>query len=140
MEKSTYSEVWNILQQIDKNEIQKIPRDILENINSRRDKEYKCNINLDIPLENQNISEEVTNILCYLNLNYWSTIEEKNQLKQLYEKNEDEFIESVDIDKIFKQRKQEKNQNILPITINQKEKWYIIIVNKIKIFLKKIRG
>lgn len=137
MKKTTYSEIWDILQQIEERE--KIPKEILENIDNRRDKKYKSNINLDIPLENQNISEEATNILCYLNLKYWSTPEENNELKQLYKKNENEFIESVDIDKILEQRRKAKATNILPDIVNEKEKWYISIINKIAIFLKKIR-
>lgn len=138
MNEIAYSEIWDILNQIDEDNRKKIPKKIINNIDNKRDKNFKSNITLTRPLINQKISEKAKSFLCYLNMEYWSDETEKEKLKKIYMHNQEEYYKSVDIDKVFESRKEKLKQNNSILVINDdKEKWYKLILNKIKKLLQR---
>ena len=85
---TSYSEVFEILKMMGKDNVEKIPLNILEKIDNLRDKNYEVKINPEIPLEQQKISRNALSIIAWLNLEYLSTTEEKEVLTQIYKLND----------------------------------------------------
>ena len=87
--RQAYSEVHEFIELLSEEQKQKIPeiqRALFEN---ERDKEYVKNIDISIPLKEQELKEETLAILALLYLQYWcEDEEEKEQLKAIYAKNE----------------------------------------------------
>jgi len=74
-----YSEVYEILQNIDKNMVMKIPKDILLNIKKNKNADYKRHIDWNKKLSEQNLHEETINIIGYINYNFWCDTSEKKE-------------------------------------------------------------
>ena len=74
-----------------------------------KDKEYKKQIDSEIPIKDQNLKSETLAIIAMLNLQYWCEDEqEKERLKKVYAQNEKIYQEALQIkfnpDNIFKNR------------------------------------
>ena len=83
-----YTQVYAVLSFLNDTYIKRIPRQVLDLIEKNRDRNYLFTVNKNIPLEQQNLSEEAIAMLAYLKLNYWcNTKEEKEQLLSLFEEN-----------------------------------------------------
>ena len=108
--RKAYSEVSKILELLGAEYINKIPNEIIENINKEKDNEYIVNINPDIPLEEQNLLQDTISILAMLKLDYWCENEdEKKELLNILNKNEEEYQkemrEKYNPDDLFKNRR-----------------------------------
>lgn len=88
-----YQEVFEILSYMDKKIVMKIPQDILYTINDRRDTNYKTRINKYDIFNEQNITKEAMDLLCYLDYHYWMSSENKKKINEIsikeYIKNEE---------------------------------------------------
>lgn len=138
-----YAEVYEILNVLGKDYINKLPKKFYKYIEEARDKnsivEFDINKN---PLE-QDISEDASYIVTYLNLEYWCTQEEKEKLINEYIKNDEIFYnkmrEKYNPDEIFKKNvllEDENNQNILPTNIKSKDNILKKLIKKIFNILK----
>ena len=56
---------------MEKEYVNKVPKKIKVFFKNERNNEYKCKIDINIPLENQNLQKETLTILAILYLNYW---------------------------------------------------------------------
>ena len=139
-----YNEVYGILLALGNNFINKIPKEIVNNITINLT--YKIEngkkiydipkYDLKISLNIQGVSKETLSIIYYLYYNYWcASDKERNYLQNLIEHNEKK-IEKSKIEKygnvdIFSNKDNQKAQkeNML-ITISQK-KWYKEIFTKL---------
>ena len=63
-----YSEVYEILKYIPMAYLNKIPKDVLNIFKTKRDKNYKVNINPNLPLEDQKLHRKTLILLSVLNL------------------------------------------------------------------------
>lgn len=101
--KEAYSEVYAILNLMSWNSINKIPEEIWENIENKRDKENIIEIN---NIEEYQVSEQANKLLAVLYKNYFATDEEKEIIKAkekiLYQKEQEELREKFNPDSIFK--------------------------------------
>ncbi len=101
--KEAYSEVYAILNLMSWNLIKKIPENIWENIESKRDKQKVIEID---NIENYQASEQANKLLAVLYKNYFATDEEKEVIqakeKTLYEKEQKELHEKYTPDNLFK--------------------------------------
>lgn len=79
-----YEEVYEILNCLDNNIINKIPLEVMHLFNEKRDKNYKSRIKKDDLFNENNIEKETLNILLYLDLNYIASIEDKKTLYDRY--------------------------------------------------------
>ena len=79
-----YSEVYEILQIVDKDLKEKIPSEVILFFKENRDLAYEPYFNKYESLENQRVLNETINVLAFLKLKYWCTTdEEKMFLKRL---------------------------------------------------------
>jgi len=103
--KEAYSEVYAILNLMSWNLIKKIPENIWENIESKRDKQKVIEID---NIENYQASEQANKLLAVLYKNYFATDEEKEVIqakeKILYEKEQEELHEKYNPDNLFKNK------------------------------------
>lgn len=137
-----FSEVKCILDFLPIHYTEKLPKKLLNIINSLYDENFKIKINPNIELKNQNFSEDTKNIIAVLKYNYWcKDDEEKENLARMFKENEDKFQEDLrekyNPDNIFKNRKNDDTEvNNLPVVI-KKENLFIKVLNYIKQFFKK---
>ena len=80
-----YSEIDEFLSLLTKEQINKIPLKLREFFKEEKDKEYKKQIDSEIPIKDQNLKSETLAIIAMLNLQYWCEDEqEKERLKKVY--------------------------------------------------------
>ena len=145
-----YSEVYEILKFIEDEYVNRIPKRIMDFFEVERDKEYKPIINVNIPLDEQNLKRETMVLLAILNYNYWcDSEEEKKEIQKelirnskLKEQEEKELAEMYNPDNIFKKKNEVKelitdnSENMQLIEL--KEQGFIKkLLHKIMSFFKK---
>lgn len=148
--RKAYSEVDQILELIDEEQKNEIPKKLREFFKEEKDKTYEKKIDKNIPIKEQNLKKETLAIIALLNLEYWCKDEnEKNRLKAIYAKNEKEYQEKLkekfnpDVfnNNANKSEKTEKIENVENIENNNtqlveyKESVLKKIINKIKSIL-----
>ena len=135
-----YSEVYAIVNLLEDEYKNSVPKKIMDFFDEVRNKEYEANIDIEKSLLEQNIERQTLVMLAILELNYWCDSEEEKQelLKEFAEnekKQEEEIREKYNPDKLFKNR-----ENIIPnenkeqtALVEYKEEGFIRkILNKIK--------
>ena len=76
-----YSEVYAILNMIEDEYKERVPKNVMDFFEEERDKEYNPIIDVNIPLEKQNLKRKTLVLLAILNLNYWCDSEEEKNKK-----------------------------------------------------------
>ena len=142
--RNSYNEVYGILLALGNNFINKIPKEILNNITrnltyiiENGKKIYDIpKYDLKISLNIQGVSKEALYIIYYLYYNYWcASDKEKNYLQNLI-KNNEKKIEKLkmkkygNIDIFSNEDNQQKQEENMLITISEK-KWYKEIFTKL---------
>lgn len=143
--RKAYSEVYEILQLLDDNYIDKVPKKFMDFIKKEKDNDYIANIKPNVSLEEQELLEDTINILAILKLDYWCENEaEKQELLDILNKNEIEYQqklrEKYNPDNIFKNKHNQEEQDIETHTelVEYKEKkWYQKLLIKIQKLFKK---
>ena len=140
--KEIYSEVYQILNLLGNDYIDKLPTSLINMLREKREVNYNPEYTDDIPLNEQNIKKETMSIIALLYLNYWCEDEdEKLEVKQILKSNEDNYQlerrERYNPDDIFKNYKQESKKveaNIDDETsmIPYKKSIFRKIINKLK--------
>ena len=94
--KDAYVEVLGILDLLDEEQKNRIPKKLKEFFENNKNQDYQVNIDSNIPLEEQNLLQETVEILAMLKLNYWCTNEkEKEGLLNLLNENEKKYQEEL---------------------------------------------
>ena len=135
--KEIYSEVYQVLNLLGNEYIDKLPKSLFNMLEEKRNINYEPKYTEDLPLNKQNIKKETLSIIALLHLNYWcENVNEKNELDQMFKNNEDRYQDELrkkyDPDNIFKKHIQEniiKNEVSL---VEYKESIFKRIINKIK--------
>ena len=138
-----YSEVYEILNLMEDEYRKRVPQKVIDFFDDERMKEYKPEIRVDIPLEEQKIKRETIILLAILNINYWCKDEsEKKALIDKYSENERKYQEELRIkynpDNLFKKNNEVKikeniNNDNLPIRLT----WYEKMISKLKSIFRK---
>ena len=129
------AEVCAVLNKVSKERYNKVPIKIREEFEKFKEEAIKVEIKEDIPFEEQDITKEAKNIIFAISLNYWLTEEKKKEVLIKLKENEEALEEKYNANKIFEKMSKEEinvdieNKNIVK---EQKEKWYVKILNKIK--------
>ena len=109
-----YSEVYEILNLLDKEYKEKVPDKIRTFFEEERLKDYKPEIEVDTPLIDQHLKRDTIVLLAILNLNYWcDTPEEKQEIIDELANNEEEkreLLEKYNLDNLFKNKLEEKHE------------------------------
>jgi len=80
---NAYAEVYTILSYLDEEELNKIPKEIMEVIETKRNIDYSYEINDKLDLSNQPMLTETKALLFNLFRDYLSTPEQKEKIKRM---------------------------------------------------------
>lgn len=129
---NTYSEVFEVLSNMDKSIVMKIPLEILEIIKNNRNLDYVSKIDKNDLFNLNNLSEDAINVLAWLDVNYWITDEKKEKIKE-YLKNNNEKVRFDGFPK-FNQEKNANNKMVIEdVQVKiYKENIIVKIINGIK--------
>lgn len=109
-----YAQVSAVLNKMRKEDLDKIPKALLDTIEESKDKEASINLDPKIPLEEQNLSDESIAMLALLNYKYWADDNERESLKAKYEENdrikEKELRDKYHTDDIFGNKAKEEEE------------------------------
>lgn len=134
--RKSYSEVYEILNLMEKEYTDKIPNKIKDLIINEKDNEFKVNISPEVPLENQNLQKDTLTILAILYLNYWYKNEqEKQELIKIFDSVDKKNSEIYSVDNLFKKQEKVisiKEENEETQLIEYKEKFFTKLINKLK--------
>lgn len=124
-----YCEVGQILNLLGKSYTQKIPPKVMQLFEQNKLARQKANINI------QEISRNALIIISILNLKYWATNEEKEKLKAIYNQNEIEYQNKINV---YKQDDwlQKKPKNTETLGLVQESK--VSIIAKIQRFFRNL--
>ncbi len=136
-----YVEVLEILKYLPENEYSKIPQEKIRFFEDNKDDAYSFKLNLNIPLDEQNISIEANSIIVTIFRDYFATDLQKEKLKIILEQNEKKYQEQLreeyNSDNLFKNEKKkymnpyiEKSTN-LPV-VKKEENFLKKLINYIK--------
>lgn len=142
--KEIYSEVYQVLNLLGDEYINKLPRSLYNMIKEKRDINYIPQYTEDLPLNQQNIQKNTLAIITLLHLNYWCEDDnEKYEIKRILKENENKYQEEIrnkyNPNDIFKQINHEEQEQIdiakkQISMIEYKESFFKKIINKIKNF------
>ena len=140
-----YSEVYEFINALGEEYINKLPKSIYDTIKDNRDINYKPEYDKNQKLTNEIISKEALALISAINLQYWcKDVQEKERLKQAYYENTKKEEEKYSYDNIFKNNTiqkekipQESEMENTQIIEYKSENIFEKILSKIKsIFLK----
>lgn len=105
-----YSEVYEILNLLEDEYKNRVPEKVIEFFERERDEKYNPIIEIDVPLDKQNLKRETMVLLAILNMNYWCDNEdEKQEMLKSFNENEvskklkeKELAEKYNPDNLFK--------------------------------------
>ena len=133
-----YSEVYELLNIIGKEYIDKIPKKTYSLIENKMMKEYIPKFT-DNNVSIENASKEALSIIALFHLNYWCDQKEKEELISIFEENEEINKRKYDISQTFANRRIETLNNMQrkQLIEYKKETFIQKIINKIKFLLVK---
>ena len=142
-----YTEIVEILKYVPDKDVKKIPNNMLEMFNAKKDVTYNFTINTTKSFEEQKLLEETEAILANIFRDYWATPYQKERIltKEFYDREqiEEEKRKQYNPDAIFKNKSKshiisntnEEIKNNLPIEI-QKQSFFGKLINFIKRILR----
>jgi len=120
-------EVLEILNNVEEKDLEKIPKDFIDDIKKNADKNYIPNIDINKKFEEQELLPETIDLLAYIYRKYWCDEKDKYEFDRVIQENENKK------EKVFSSNnKNEDNTNL-----NQNDN-FLINVNKNKTILQKI--
>lgn len=136
-----YVEILELIKYMEPECVNKIPKGLIEFFERQKDKNYEYHFDEEKDFSEQKISEETGGLLAMLALNYIANEENKEKIKEILIKNEEEYQkelrEKYNPDNLFKDKQNIEENEQKQLTIIEKEPWYKKILNKIKsIFVK----
>lgn len=133
-------QVYEILNQLDDEELEKIPEDVIKNIELKKDKRYIWKYDETKRLEEQEIDRKTAAIIAYINIEYLLSEEEKERIKEIHKENENKLFPKIGTINFsnsinYEEQEERENENINNALIKSSEcKWY----QKIFAFFRKI--
>ena len=138
--KNAYTEVYTILQELNEEEYNKIPPEVIETIEANRDEDYEYELDDEVELKEQPMLPETKAILFNLFRDYLATPEQKAKIIRMQnearQKNELKKQQMYNTD-VFASRKNKnfsKPDNETMQVVEYKESFFKKILNKIKSF------
>ncbi len=143
--RNAYKEVYTVLQDLNEEEYNKIPPEVIETIKENSNEEYEFVLNDELELKEQLLLPETKAILFNLFRDYLATPVQKEKIikmqteerKKLEEKKKQNY-DNVDIFKTNKNKDVEEKVNIQELQLVQIKKGGLFrkLINKIKLFFK----
>lgn len=139
--KLAYAEIDEILNLLEDNYKEKIPKKVRDFFKEEKMNDYYPKIDINKPLIEQNLRRETIILLAVLELNYWCEDEEKKQyfLNKLAEneKEEKELEERYNPDNLFKKRIKDNTVRDLSMVEYKKSNFIQVVLQKIMRFFKR---
>lgn len=151
-----YAEVLEILSFTHISLVEKVPNKLISIFKNNALSTYEYHLDRNIPLEDQELSQETATLLTLISLNYWCSPEEKKELQKILIENENaeklELEEKYNVNNLFSNQKtktteieysEEKNtaetfnESNLPIDTTQLP-WYKKVIIKLNEIISKI--
>ena len=140
-DKDVYSEVYSVLNLLGDYFIEKIPVDTYKMIKEKRNKDYNPIYNLNISLDKQKISRRSLSVIALFDVNYWSGIERKSILKEMFKQigiqRQNELSEKYKTEDMFKTIVRENKNTGEEIIVKEEKNIFYKILDKIKNLFKK---
>ena len=142
--KNAYAEVYTILQELNEEEYNKIPPEVIKTIEANRNEEYEYELDDELDLKDQPMLPETKAILFNLFRDYLATPEQKAKIIRMQnearQKNELKKQQMYNTDVFANKPKENQtaNNNETKQIVKYKESFFKRILNKIKSFLKKM--
>ena len=131
-------EVDEVLNHLSKEDLNKIPEDILKGIKEHRDKEYIWIYDESKELKEQKFDRNTIAVLSYINMEYLLSKEQKELMEKIHELNEqnlqNEIQKEYDPKELFKNKTKNTVQSEREIAKLEENKWY----NKLFSFIKRM--
>lgn len=110
---NTYEEVYEILSYMDKITVMRVPEEILNTIKNKRNVNFKTRIDKNDIFNEENISKEAIDFLCWIDYKYWMDENRKTKIDQIkfdkIRRYEEEKREKYATDNLFKKQDKVKN-------------------------------
>lgn len=131
---NAYTEVYTILQDLNTEEYNKIPPEIIKAIEENMNEEYEYELDEDLELKNQPMLPETKAILFNLFRDYLATPEQKEKIIKMQneERQKSELKKQQQYNANVFQNKTKENINQSKELIEYKESIFIKLINKIK--------
>lgn len=130
-----YSEVYEILNILGNDYINKLPERLYENICNERDKNSVKEFDVNKSINEQGINKNTLEFIAYLNLQYWCNEEQKQQLLKQYKENDEKFEQELrkkyNPDKIFENKEEEFNKDNVQLEKFERQNLFRKLWNKI---------
>lgn len=142
--KNAYAEVYTILQELNEEEYNKIPPEVIKTIEANRNEEYEYELDDELDLKDQPMLPETKAILFNLFRDYLATPEQKAKIIRMQnearQKNELKKQQMYNTDVFANKPKENQtaNNNETMQIVKYKESFFKRILNKIKSFFKKM--
>ena len=142
--KNAYAEVYTILQELNEEEYNKIPPEVIKTIEANRNEEYEYELDDELELKDQPMLPETKAILFNLFRDYLATPEQKAKIIRMQnearQKNELKKQQMYNTDVFANKPKENQtaNNNETMQMVKYKESFFKRILNKIKSFFKKM--
>lgn len=112
--KQAYAEIDAFIKILPDDIKRKIPKNMKEFFKNQKDKNYKKEIDINIPIEDQNLKEETLALIALLYIKYiCEDEEEKRNLKNIYAENERKYREEIrdkySVEKAMQKRNEVRN-------------------------------
>ena len=122
-----YKEVIEVLKYMPREEVNKIPDDVIKYYKDNMDASYNFEVDETKTFEEQNLSEKAKVVLAIFFRDYWATLEQKEKIKKKEEcdinRIEEEKRKKYNTDNIFKDR-QKENIEEKALVEYKEEKWF----------------
>lgn len=147
--KLAYSEIYAIINLLEDEYLDKIPKKIINFFDEEREKNYIPVIDVNVSLLKQNLQRETMILLTILKLNYWCNSEEEKQEirdnlyrnQQIKIKKQKELEEQYNPNNLFKNRTKTNTSNDSPSNLEmieyKKQNFIQVLLNKIMNFFKR---
>ena len=130
-----YEELYEVLSNMDKATVMKIPEAILNKIITQRNTSFKTAIDDDNLFNENNISKEAMDLLCWIDYNYWASPERKKEVDDIKKREEILKDENFDAHSIF-EKNDMRPSNVESITNSSQE----LIEKKKNSFISRIKN
>lgn len=139
-----YEELYEVLSNMDKVTVMKIPEEILNKIITQRNASFKTSVDEEDLFNEDNISKDAMDLLCWIDYNYWASPERKKEVDDIRKKELLVKDENFDAHSIFEKNdiqlsNVESTNNTSQAIIEKKENIFISIVKNILNQIKNIR-
>ena len=131
-----YTEVNCLLGYLPQSYIEKLPEKLIDLIKNQSKEKFNIDIDTNKSLLEQNFSTKTKDLIAVIKYNYWSSDEQKKQLKSMFCDNENkyqkELLEKYDPNNIFEKKENIESTNTNVQLVPYKENIFKRFINKIK--------